>query len=128
MKRIFPLLILLLGLAACSGASNKASSAIQSYFQALVDKDGEKAVSLSCAAWEEQARTETDAFSTNPATAENVACQDAGSEGEYTIVTCTGRLVLDYNGEDFPIDLTARSYLAIQEGGEWRMCGYSENK
>ncbi|MFZ6027728.1 MAG: hypothetical protein ACOYYS_08440 [Chloroflexota bacterium] len=123
MKRFFILATVILSLAACSGSSNTAASAVQAYFQALVDKDTEKAVNLSCAAWEEQARIDADAFATNPATAQGLACQDAGTDGEYTTVTCTGRLVLDYNGEEVPIDLADRSYLALEENGEWRMCG-----
>jgi hypothetical protein len=124
MQRFLLFLALILALSACSGASNSAAAAVQAYFQALVDQDAEKAISLSCAAWEDQARIDADAFATNPATADGMACGEAGSEGEYTLVTCTGRLVLDYNGEEVPVDLAARSYLALQEGGEWRMCGY----
>ena len=33
-------------------------------------------------------------------------------------------MVLNYNGELQEMDLAARQYLARQEGGQWRMCGY----
>jgi hypothetical protein len=116
-------ILILLVLASCAGSSDPAA-VVEKYFQALVEKDATKAVTLSCAAWEDGARTDVDTFSMYPATLENVACQDAGAEGESHRVTCTGKAVLDYNGELQEIDLSARDYKVVREGGEWRMCGY----
>ena len=69
-------------------------------------------------------RLDADTFAINPATAENVQCKTAGEDGDATLVSCTGKLVLDYNGEKQEIDLADRTYRVVQEGGEWRMCGY----
>ena len=101
-----------------------ASSVVGDYFKALVAKDANQAVNLSCTAWEEQAQIDADTFAINPATAENIQCTTAGGAGDATLVTCTGKLVLDYNGEEQEIDLADRTYRVVQEGGEWRMCGY----
>jgi hypothetical protein len=116
-------ILVLLFLAACASSSNPAA-VVEEYFRALVEKDAAKAVTLSCAAWEDGARTDVDTFAMYPATLENVACTDAGADGEARRVTCTGKAVLDYNGEKQEIDLSARDYTVVQEGGEWRMCGY----
>jgi hypothetical protein len=51
-------------------------------------------------------------------------CQEAGSDGSYTLVQCQGKIVADYNGEKQEFDLNRRVFRAILEGGEWRMCGY----
>jgi hypothetical protein len=121
MKRLGFLLLLLL--AACGGSSNP-GAAVEDYFRALVDKDMTKAVNLSCAAWEEGARTDVDTFAMYPATLENISCTDAGADGADRAVSCTGKAILDYNGEKQEIDLSARQYVVAREGGEWKMCGY----
>jgi hypothetical protein len=125
-SRYFVLLILLaLMIVACQKSQgSSASSVVGDYFKALVAKDANQAVNLSCTAWEEQAQLDADTFAINPATAENVQCKTAGEDGDATLVSCTGKLVLDYNGEKQEIDLADRTYRVVQEGGEWRMCGY----
>jgi hypothetical protein len=104
--------------------ASHASSVVRDYFEALVAKDANQAVNLSCTAWEEQAQIDADTFAINPATAENIQCKAAGEDGEATLVSCTGKLVLDYNGEKQEINLADRTYRVVQENNEWRMCGY----
>jgi hypothetical protein len=116
-------LLILLLLVACGGSAGP-EKAVEAYFRALVDKDATKAVTVSCSAWEIGARTDVDTFAMYPATLENIACQVAGTDGEYQLVECTGKATLDYNGEIQEIDLADRTYKVLKEGGEWRMCGY----
>ena len=40
------------------------------------------------------------------------------------VVSCEGNIIATYSGEDAPFPLNARQYLSVEEGGEWRMCGY----
>ncbi|MBI3160296.1 MAG: hypothetical protein HYZ26_11925 [Chloroflexi bacterium] len=128
MKRaILPILILTsLWLAACasgSGEADGAAAAIQNYIQAIVAQDETAAAALSCAAWEAEALTEVHAFDGVTARLEDFSCVEGPTE-DGTIVNCTGAIIATYQGEDRPLDLAARAYLAVQEGGEWRMCGY----
>jgi hypothetical protein len=116
-------LLLLLILVSCTGSSDP-GPVVEEYFGALVGKDATKAVALSCAAWESGARTDVDTFAMYPAELQNVECQNAGTQDGVHLVTCSGKAVLDYNGEKQEIDLSAREYIVVQEGGEWRMCGY----
>jgi hypothetical protein len=124
--RYFLLLVLLAFMVVTCQKSqgSDASGVVEEYFKALVNKDGTRAVNLSCAGWEEQAQLDADTFAINPATAENIQCKTSGKDGDATLITCTGKLVLDYNGEKQEIDLADRTYRVVQEGGEWRMCGY----
>jgi len=120
--RRWPILFLFF-LAACAGSSSPALP-VDNYFRDLVAKDAQKAIGLSCAAWESNASTDADTFSIYPATLENMSCQDAGTQGDLHLVKCTGKAILDYNGEKQTVDLSARVYKVVREGGEWRMCGY----
>jgi hypothetical protein len=124
--RYFVLLVLLAFMVVTCQKSqgSDASSVVGDYFKALVAKDANQAVNLSCATWEGQAQIDADTFSLNPATAENIQCKTAGEDGQAALISCTGKLVLDYNGDKQEINLADRTYRAVQEGGEWRMCGY----
>lgn len=113
-------------LAGCAGASKDeaAAAAVQSYWQAIVDRDLNKVVGLSCASWEAQARTEFNSFSAVKLKLDNVTCKAAGQSGEAVQVTCTGAIIANYGAEDLTIDIANRTYQVVNEGGDWRMCGY----
>jgi hypothetical protein len=120
-------LFILLILAGCSGdgqSRSGAAGAIEAYNQALVAKDADRLSTLSCADWEEDARTELESFGAVKTTLEDMRCQESGTEGDTTLVTCTGKISADYNGEILEINLADHTYRAKQEGGDWRMCGY----
>ncbi|MBN2557053.1 MAG: hypothetical protein JXA97_14065 [Anaerolineales bacterium] len=117
------LVVLTVGLSAC-GEGRTAADTVEAYWQALVDKDPITAVTLSCLAWEEQARAEANSFEAVEVRLEDMDCTVAqGDEAEASVV-CDGSIVANYGGEDTTISLADRSYLAIQEDGEWKMCGY----
>ena len=111
-------------LAACQTGSG-ADAAIEGYILALVNKDEDTLISLSCNAWEEGARTDARAYDGVETRLVDLDCSQSSTpaEGE-AIISCTGTIIGNYNGEDRPIDLAGRNFVAIEEGGEWRMCGY----
>jgi hypothetical protein len=110
-------------LAGCS-SQDGAAQAVEGYLQALADKDQDTLVSLSCNAWEESALMELDSLVGVTAESQDLSCQESGTDGEDTLVTCTGKLVLNYNGELQDLDVSGRTMIARQEDGEWRACGY----
>jgi len=120
----FGTLLCLLLLTACQGGRG-AEVTIEAYIQALVRKDGNALIALSCNAWEEGARTDARAYDGVETRLEGLNCRDIGTTGaREAVIACTGTLIGNYNGEDRQIDLSAREFLAVEEGGEWRMCGY----
>lgn len=124
--RIPILLILSIGtfvLAGCS-SQNSAANSILAYLEALASRDANQVAALSCASWEAQARTDLEAFSAVTVKLENASCTESGTEDDYTLISCTGKIVANYGNEVLEIDLTDRTYLAASEGGDWRMCGY----
>lgn len=123
MKKALILILVLFALAACSGGSG-AVGAVETYVKALAAQDVDALTAASCAAWESDARVELDSFAAVTATVEGLSCSEAGLDGEATLVKCTGKLALDYNGELQELDLSKLTYRVVEEGGEWRMCGY----
>jgi len=124
-KSLLLLVFALLGgtLAAC-GDKDTAAMAVENYLKALAAKDATQLATLSCADWEASARLDLDALVSVETSLKDLKCQESGSDGSYTLVACSGALEANYNGELQEIDLSARTYQAVQEGGEWRMCGY----
>jgi hypothetical protein len=109
---------------ACNNNNDAAVKTIVSYINALSNKDTVQIANLSCSGWEQDALAEVDSLTSVGSTVENLSCQISGQEGNDVYISCTGQLALDYNGEAQQIDLSTRTYIARQEDGEWRMCGY----
>jgi hypothetical protein len=120
---IFWVAFLLLLLAGCSSQGG-AAQAVEGYIQALADKDQDSLVNLSCNDWQENALLELDSLVGVTAETQDLTCQESGTDGADTLVTCSGKLVLNYNGELQDLDLSGRTMIARQEDGEWRACGY----
>jgi hypothetical protein len=119
---------ILLLLAGCSNQNtgNRPVVTIEAYLKALVAKDANQVITLSCAAWEEQARQELRSFDANSMSLNDLQCQEIERQGDAVLVQCTGTILANYGAEEMSIDLSSWIYKVIQEGGEWRMCGYQE--
>lgn len=123
-KITFVAIFTLLVLSACAQAASPAD-VVEQYLAALVAKDDIKAVTLSCAAWEENARADGASFEGVEVTLEDAACTVKSEDGQSAVVSCTGRFRFSYAGEEEEeIGLDRRDYLVVLEGGDWRMCGY----
>lgn len=122
--RLFVLIgSVVLALAAC-GQQDAPAQAVEDYYQALVDKDADRLVNLSCADWEMQATIEVDSLSAVSAELKDASCQTSGEDGDVKLVTCTGSIVKTYTNETQEFGLDRYTYRVASEGGEWRMCGY----
>ncbi|MCL5998179.1 MAG: hypothetical protein M1546_19330 [Chloroflexi bacterium] len=104
--------------------SQQASQAIYAYLEARTKENVDKMVQLSCAAWEEQAHIEAVSFRGRQARLQDATCADNGSDGEFTLVLCQGKIMTNYGGESRELDLSHRQFKTIFDHGEWRMCGY----
>ncbi len=131
-RTISMIVLLSLGVAllsACGGAPVGAAGpekAVETYLTALVNQDVNRLITASCKAWEEKARLEADSFQAVKAKLDGVTCTKTGDEGASAKVSCTGKIIATYGNEDQEIPLDRRAYLVSQEGGEWRMCGYTK--
>jgi hypothetical protein len=115
-------------LVACNGSATpgaeRAVKNVEAYLQARVQGDVNQMISLSCAAWEPQARLEYTSIQGREPKLEGLACQKSGIEGSNAFVACQGKIVTSYNGEQREFDLAERPFKLVQEGNDWRMCGY----
>lgn len=121
---IFLLVFTSLLLPACASNNDNAPvQAVESYLNALVEKDANRLTTLSCGEWEEDALLELDSFQAVSARLEGLACEQTGTDGDTALVLCNGNIVATYNNEDQQLDLSVRTYQVVQEGGEWLVCG-----
>lgn len=121
---IFLLIFTSLLLAACaSNNENAPVQAVENYLNALVEKDANRLITLSCSEWEDDALLELDSFQAVTARLEGLACEQTGTDGETALVLCNGNIVATYNDEDQQLDLSVRTYQVVQEGGDWLVCG-----
>lgn len=118
------LFILFAILAACSGDKSSAASVVESYIQSLVNGNADRLSTLSCKAWEADAKNELASFAAVKVSLDNLQCEESGKDGDTTLVSCTGKIVANYGAEVLEINLKDRTYRAVYEGGDWRMCGY----
>jgi hypothetical protein len=130
MRRFHSLMIILalvvLILTACAKSSNP-GTVVEDYLKAKVSAKADKMVSLSCSAWEAQAQQESAAFESVSAELKDLSCKKSGEEGEYTLVTCEGKLVIQYRGETpREQNLNGTTYRTVKQDGEWKMCGTQE--
>ncbi len=129
MKRFFVTLlgvgVIVIALAACASANpNNAPQAIEAYFKALVAKDVDGVINAACAQWEDEAKMEVDSFGAVAPTLEGLSCSLSSTDGQTTLVACQGVIKATYNNEQQELPLEGRTYVAVLDGGEWRMCGY----
>jgi len=120
-------LALILALVSCGekkAAATTPVGVVESYLQALVAKDGNILSTLSCKDWEPSALMELDSFSAVKVRLEGLTCAQTGTAGSDILVTCQGKIIATYNGEDQSIDLSSRSYKVVEQNGENLVCGY----
>jgi hypothetical protein len=126
-KAVFALIALSLVACGTSGAAGDVSSAarnVETYLLARVSSDTDQMITLSCAAWEPTARIEATSFKSLKARLEGVACTATANGNSAATVSCSGKILTTYNGEDRALDLSSKPFSSVLEGGEWRMCGY----
>jgi hypothetical protein len=125
LQLFFPLIIFTaLAVSACGKPANPAVKAVESYLNALVNKDSNSLSALSCADWESNALLELDSLQAVTTKMENLVCTATGTNGSITNVNCQGKILATYNGEDQKFDLSVRTYQVVNQGGEYLVCGY----
>ncbi|MBE2184714.1 MAG: hypothetical protein IAE89_14895 [Anaerolineae bacterium] len=105
---------------ATTAPTDAAAETVEAYLTAKVAGERDTLAQLICSAQESRLDAEALSFDAVEATIEDMNC--AADEGGDT-VTCSGRIVAVYNGEnrDFPLG----TYAVVEEDGVWKWCGES---
>ena len=126
MRRILSLILLMvilaLAAAACAGEGDPADS-VESYIKAKAEADGDELASLACNDFEAQAAQDALSFRSVKAEVEDLSCKKSGDDGDDALVTCTGQIVAEYDGETRSQDLSETTYRVVKEDGKWKVCG-----
>lgn len=131
MKSIHQLILLLISvilfslfLAACSNLGDPPARIVELYYQALVEKDQTRMLRHACGDWETTAILEYDGFGSVKTELVGFSCQTTNQENNIAHVTCEGAISASYDGElrEFPLD--QQTFIVVNEGDEWFMCGY----
>jgi hypothetical protein len=101
-----------------------AVQALVTYLNALVDKDEDTLVRLTCADWEMDALLEYDAFGGVETRLDGLSCQQVETGDGTATVVCQGAIAASYGEEIQEFDLSGRSYQMVEQGGDWLVCGY----
>ena len=109
-------------LTACASAKHPAAVAVEDYLKALVDKDEARLVSLTCPDFESDALLQLDSFSLVKTKLDGLDCQ-AQAQDDTAQVTCQGRILATYGTEDQQFDLSEKTFLVVNQGGDWLVCG-----
>ncbi len=121
---LFTAITLTLILTACAGGNDAPAQTVELYHEALVEKDQDRLITLACADWESQALLELDSFVSVETELVDAACETVSQEDGTAYVTCEGAISASYQGEAREFPLSGRTFIVVQEGGEWRLCGY----
>lgn len=113
-----------LTLLACSQVDDVPARIVEIYYQALVDKDQARMLTNSCATWETTAILEFDSFVSVKTELVDFSCQTTRQEEDIAYVACEGAISASYEGEIREFPLNQGSFVVINQGGEWLMCGY----
>ncbi len=111
-------------LGACASAKGKPEDAVPPYLEALLQNDEDAVLRAVCPQWEEQAARDLAAFSGVTGELQDVRCQVAGTDEDYTLITCSGTMQINYNGELRDRSLEGQTYRVKEVDGDWKMCGY----
>lgn len=122
------LILFLLFLSACAGGGQTGSSAaadtLESYLQALADKDEAGLTTRVCPEFEADALLEFDAFQGVETELADLNCAETGSRDGATLVKCQGKILASYGNEVQEFDLGDRTYQMTPAGEDWQVCGY----
>jgi hypothetical protein len=118
--------ILTLALAGCTSSREGSAQAVEGLLEALVTRNEPLYTSLTCPEYEAQALIEYDSFGLVESELTGVACTVAGSEGENSLVRCTGSIDATYGNEVRSFALAPRTYRVVVNSGEWLVCGYTK--
>ncbi len=110
-------------LMACRPSKHLAVAAVETYLQALVNKDESGLTAATCKDSEADALLELDSYGLVKTRLEGLKCQAQDTGSGTANVTCQGKIIATYGAENQQFDLSGRTYTVQKDGGDWLVCG-----
>lgn len=121
---ILTLLLAAVSLIACAASDQAAVQSVETYLQALVEKDQDRLLISICPAWEADALLELDALSLIETTLSDLSCEQTAEGADQAEVVCQGSIDATYGTEVQKFDLSGRTFVVQRAGSDWLVCGY----
>ena len=123
---LFAIVWLTLGaiLAGCSGDRALAAESVETFFQAILEKDETLFRSAVCSDYESVAMMDFSSFAIVETRMENFSCEAEGETNGQVSVRCQGNLQASFGNEVRSFDLSSRIYQVVEENGQWLVCGH----
>jgi hypothetical protein len=107
-----------------TSTASGATQVVEQHLTLLVNKDETGFAQTLCPAYEGDGMREFRSFGAVDASLNAVSCAEDGADGDTILVLCTGTIDIVYEGENTRgIDLSREVYRAVQDDGEWKVCG-----
>ena len=121
---ILSLFLTAVSLIACAASDQAAVQAVETYLQALVEKDQDRLLTSICPTWEADALLELDALSLIQTTLSDLSCEQTAEGADQAEVVCQGSIDATYGTEVQKFDLSGRTFVVQRTGSDWLVCGY----
>lgn len=120
---LISVMLLALFMSACASKSDLPAAAVEAYWKAMAAKDSAGLSSLSCADYETTAISTLDSFMAVDLVLSDLSCSSSNNTGDKADVTCKGSLTASYGTENFDFELSNKTFVVSNAGGDWLMCG-----
>lgn len=120
---LFALIVFGILVVACT-PTRTPEQTVEVYLDAVTAKKPiAEVIGYVCADYETDARTEADSYGAVTAKLSDLECKTEMLETDRAVVTCTGSISVNYNGETRAIDLTDFRYTLHSVDQQWKICG-----
>ena len=111
-------------LAGCSGDQALAAESVETFFQAILEKDEALFRSAIYSDYESVAMMDFTSFAIVDTRIDNFSCVAEGETDGQVSVRCQGNLQANFGNEMRSFDLSSRIYQVVEENGQWQVCGH----
>jgi len=108
----------------CSGDQALAVESVETFFQAILEKDEALFRSAVCSDYASIAMMDFTSFAIVDTRIDNFSCEAEGEVDGQVSVRCQGNLQANFGNEMRSFDLSSRIYQVVQENGQWLVCGH----
>ena len=120
-------LVILSSIVGCRSKQSSAVVSVEEYFQAIIEKNQSFLETKICEDYQMEAMMDFNIFALVETSMENFSCQAIGESGQFVHVECLGSINARFGEETRSFDLSKRTYLVVEQEGNWLVCGHVDD-